>query len=212
MLLATTNAVSTLRAGAALGIVVVTLVASCSRERRSSGPARERGRVVDSGRLRPDTGARRHRMSPDGLRRIREDEAFVARVYDDGVGNQTIGYGHALQPGESFSAGIAEPKARDLLADDVSRIVNPALDRVTVPLTQNQIDALGSFIYNVGPGNFARFVLPSLNAGDLERVTAQMADFTRGTNQRTGERVALRGLQRRRADEIALFQAREGST
>jgi lysozyme len=197
MLGSISHAVSTtLRAVIAL-VVIVPFLASCNRERPSSEQRRPTGSP---------------RMSDDGLRRIREDEAFIGRVYDDGVGNQTIGYGHLVEPGESFADGLSEPKARELLADDVSRVVNPALDRVRVPLTQNQVDALGSFIYNVGPGNFARSVLPSLNNGNLERATAQMAEFTRGKNQRTGELVTLRGLQRRRGDEIALFRAPEGST
>ncbi len=152
------------------------------------------------------------RMSEEGLRRIRDDEAFISRVYDDGVGNQTVGYGHLLRPGESFPGGITDQRARELLATDVARIVNPALDRVTVPLTQNQVEALGSFIYNVGPGNFARSILPALNAGDFRRVMDQMADFVRGKNQRTGELVTLRGLQRRRNDEIALFGGAQGAS
>ena len=86
------------------------------------------------------------------------------------------------------------------------------MDRVTTPLTQNQVDALGSFIYNVGPGNFARSVLPALNAGDYEGATAEMAQYSKGRNQRTGELAALRGLVRRRREEIALFNAPEGST
>lgn len=149
-------------------------------------------------------------MSDEGLRRIRGDEAFIGRVYDDGVGNQTVGYGHMVRPGEAFPGGVTEQRGRELLAADVARIVNPAFDRIKVPLTQNQVDALGSFIFNVGPGNFTRSILPSINAGDFPRATEKMADFVRGKNQRTGELVTLRGLQRRRDDEIALFQGRGG--
>jgi hypothetical protein len=50
-------------------------------------------------------------------------------------------------------------------------------------------------------------VLPELNAGDLEGATTAMAGYTKGRNQRTGERMALRGLERRRREEIALFKA-----
>ena len=162
----------------------------------------------DTRRVRAgSTATEQRRVSAEGLRRIRAAEALIERVYDDGIGNLTIGYGHLVQPGESFARGVTEQRASDLLAEDVARVVNPALDRITVPLTQNQVDALGSFIYNVGPGNFARSVLPAVNAGDFERATAHMAKFTRGTNQRTGELVTLRGLERRRRDEIMLFQS-----
>ena len=152
-----------------------------------------------------------YRMSARGLERIRENEAFIPRVYDDGVGNKTIGYGHMLRGGESYAGGFTEAEARELFAKDVSRIVDPALDRITLPITQNQVDALGSFIYNVGPGNFERSVLPALNGGDHDAVTAEMAEYTKGRNQRTGERIALRGLVRRRSEEVALYKAPAGS-
>ena len=150
-------------------------------------------------------------MSPSGLERIREDEAFVPKVYDDGVGNKTIGYGHMLLPGESFVGGITEPQARELFEKDIARIVGPALARIRVELTQNQIDALGSFIYNVGPGNFLRSVLPELHQRDHRGVADAIAKFTKGRNQRTGERITLRGLLRRRREEIALYNAPPGN-
>jgi len=150
-------------------------------------------------------------MSARGLDRIRKSEAFVPTVYDDGVGNETIGYGHMLRAGESYGGPITEAQGRDLFAKDVSRIVDPALERITTPLTQNQIDALGSFIYNVGPGNFERSVLPVLNRGDHNVVTAAMAEYTKGRDHRTGERIALRGLAQRRSEEVALYEAPAGS-
>ena len=151
-----------------------------------------------------------YRMSARGLERIRENEAFIPRVYDDGVGNETIGYGHMLRAGESYAGTITDAEARELFAKDVSRIVDPALDHITMPLTQNQVDALGSFIYNVGPGNFERSVLSALNSGDHAGVTSAMAEYTKGRNQRTGERIALRGLVRRRNEEVALYKAPAG--
>ncbi len=148
-----------------------------------------------------------HRMSPQGLARIRRREAFVPRVYDDGVGNRTVGYGHMLRPGESFPGALTDAQAQELFARDVERIVNPVLDRIRIPLTQNQVDALGSFIFNVGPGNFSRSVLPNLNRGDHPGVIARIKQFIKGRNQRTGERITLRGLLRRREEEVALYQA-----
>jgi lysozyme len=127
------------------------------------------------------------------------------------VGNQTIGYGHMVAAGESFPSTMTEAQADSLFERDVSRIVNNALNQVHRPLTQNQVDALGSFIFNVGPGNFQRSVLPALNAGDHDRATAQMAEYSKGRNQRTGERTTLRGLVRRRVEEIALFRTPPGT-
>jgi hypothetical protein len=72
------------------------------------------------------------RMSDSGLARIRGTEAFRARAYDDGAGNPTIGYGHLIRPGENFSGGITQAQADALFKQDVERVVNPALDRITI--------------------------------------------------------------------------------
>lgn len=149
-------------------------------------------------------------MSPQGLERIRAHEAYVAKVYDDGVGNQTVGYGHMLHSGESFPGGLTVEQAQELFAKDVERIVSPVLDRIKVQLTQNQVDAIGSFVYNVGPGNFVRSILPNLNLGNHQGVIASMFRYVTGRNQRTGERITLRGLLKRRQEEIALYKQGSG--
>ena len=151
--------------------------------------------------------SRRVRMSERGLELIRRHEAFRPFSYDDGAGNLTIGYGHLIRPDELFPDSLTEADAERLFAEDVRRVVDPALDRIEVELTQNQIDALGSFIYNVGEPAFNRDVLPALNAGDFAAATAEMSKYVRGRNQRTGEKIALRGLERRRQGEIELFNS-----
>jgi lysozyme len=153
---------------------------------------------------------RPYRMSTQGLERIRRREAYVAKVYDDGVGNRTVGYGHMLRPGESFPGGLTEAQAQELFAQDVERIVSPVLDRIRIQLTQNQVDAIGSFVFNVGPGNFSRSILPNLNLGNHQGVIASMFKYITGRNQRTGERVTLRGLLKRRQEEIALYKQGSG--
>lgn len=192
-------------------VLLVLVAASCERDSSSSegqnAPSATGAKSPAALAARPGE----YRMSSRGLERIREHEAFVSKTYDDGVGNKTIGYGHMLRPGESLADEISEAQARELFAKDVARIVNPALGRINARLTQNQIDALGSFIYNVGPGNFTRSVLPELNAGDHKAVIAAMREYVKGRNQRTGERVALRGLIRRRGEEVALYSAPAGS-
>jgi len=145
-------------------------------------------------------------MSEAGLARIREHEAFMARRYDDGAGNATIGYGHLVRDGEDFSRGITEAEAITLFEKDVERVVNGALDRIKVDLTQNQIDAIGSFIFNVGSGAFAKGLLPHINARRHERAMARILKYVTGRDVRTGERHVLRGLLKRRRDEVALYK------
>jgi lysozyme len=146
------------------------------------------------------------RMSDSGLARIRQSEAFIARVYDDGAGNLTIGYGHLIRPGEHFSGTMTQAQADTLFRQDVARVVNPALDRITIDLTQNQIDALGSFIFNVGTGGFLKNILSYLNSGNLEDATSHMLQFITGRDLRSGRRKVLRGLLTRRQFEVALFK------
>lgn len=145
------------------------------------------------------------RMSDSGLARIRAREAFVPRPYNDGAGNMTIGYGHLIRKGESYSGGITQAQADTLFRQDVERVVNPALDRITINLTQNQIDALGSFIFNVGTGGFIKSILPHLNAGEKQGVTSRMLQFVTGRDANTGRHQLLRGLLTRRQFEVALF-------
>lgn len=146
------------------------------------------------------------RMSDSGLARIRGSEAFRPRVYDDGAGNPTIGYGHLIRPGENFAGGITQAQAEALFRQDVERVVNPALDRITIALNQNQVDALGSFIFNVGTGGFLKNLLSHVNAGEIEGVTNRMLQYITGRDVRTGRRQVLRGLLTRRQFEVALFK------
>ena len=147
------------------------------------------------------------RMSDAGLANIRKHEAFMPRPYDDGAGNLTIGYGHLIRKGENYSAGITEAQADTLFRRDVERVVNPALDRITINLKQNQVDALGSFIFNVGTGGFLKNLLPHVNAGDVERTTSRMLTFVTGRDVRSGRRRVLRGLLTRRRFEVALYKS-----
>jgi len=152
------------------------------------------------------TGTAPKRMSDTGLAQIRQHEAFMAKPYDDGAGNLTIGYGHLIVAGENYSAGITEVQAESLFKQDVGRVVNPALDRITIDLTQNQVDALGSFIFNVGSGAFAKSILPHVNAGRHELTTGRMLQFITGRDIRSGRRRVLRGLLKRRRFEVALYK------
>jgi GH24 family phage-related lysozyme (muramidase) len=191
---------------------VTTLVAALAcNEKSQSRPSSDSARGVDTSARGVDTPARpaqpaRKRMSEAGLARIREHEAFVPKKYDDGAGNATIGYGHLVLHGEDFSGGITEAEAIRLFEKDVERVVNGSLDKIEVELTQNQIDAIGSFIFNVGPGAFEKGPLPHINARRHERATSRILKYVTGRDVRTGERRVLRGLLKRRRDEVALYK------
>lgn len=80
-------------------------------------------------------------------------------------------------------------------------IYEDAVERlVTVPLNQNQFDALVSFVYNCGPEALrTSTLLKVLNKGEYEAVPAQMARYIKAGGK------TYPGLIRRRRAEGALF-------
>ena len=131
---------------------------------------------------------------------IAEFEGFESTVAPDPVGIPTVGFGHKVLSGESFSDPLTREQGLALLRADVNRVVLPGLNSVSVDLTQNQVDALSSFIFNVGPGAFGRStLLQELNAGNFNAVPNQIRRFTFSGGRR------LPGLVRRREAEAQLF-------
>jgi GH24 family phage-related lysozyme (muramidase) len=68
-----------------------------------------------------------------------------------------------------------------------------------VPLSQNQVNALGDFIFNAGGGTFERTVLPYLNAGHYDVVPDILG--------RVGNPRNLPGITARRVYEAQMFMA-----
>lgn len=138
-----------------------------------------------------------------GLAHIKGWEGFRSTVYLDQAGKRTIGYGHLIKPGESFGT-ISEAEASRLLARDVSWAETAVNQAVKVPLSQNQFDALVSFVFNVGVGNFSTStLLKRLNAGDY--LSAQQ-NFTRWIYVSPGGvKQVSAGLANRRLAEAQLF-------
>lgn len=112
------------------------------------------------------------------LQLIKRFEGFSAVPYRDANGF-SIGYGHFIVPGESFTT-LTEPEAYDLLRFDVRRFSDAVKTAVTVPLTQSQFDALVSLAYNIGASAFSGSTLVRLlNAGDYAGAAAQFARWNK---------------------------------
>lgn len=136
-----------------------------------------------------------------GLDLIKDFEGLKLRAYLCPAKVWTIGYGST---GPHVTAGkvITEAEAEELLKDDLDRFEKAVTRLVTVPLRQNQYDALVSFAFNVGIGALERSTL-------LKRVNARLFDLAFGEFakwNRAGGKV-LAGLTRRRAAEAALFRS-----
>jgi lysozyme len=154
------------------------------------------------------------RVGQKGLDLIKEFEGFRDKVYSDLAGYPTIGYGHRLtasdQFNDRFSPGITEIEAEELLRADAKTAENAVNKMVVegcpVQLTQNQFDALVCWTYNLGAGSLAgSTMLQRLREGALETVPDEMVRWCKATDQKTGERVIVAGLQRRRAAEAELW-------
>lgn len=154
-------------------------------------------------------GALGPRMSAAGLAELKRLEAFRADPYRDEGGNLTIGYGHKIVLGESFSS-VSESVAAALLAADVADAERVLQKYVTAPLTQGQHDALVSFLFNVDSddnGSFRDSTLRrELNAGNYDAARAELARWVFVTKP-GGEKIVSAGLKNRRAAEAALFVA-----
>ena len=142
------------------------------------------------------------KISENGVALIKQFEGLELEAYQDIAGIWTIGYGHIETAREGMR--ISEREAEALLRRDL-KPRESAVDRLaSVPLNQNEFDALVSFVYNVGIEGFRRSTARKrLNRGD--RLGA--ADALTWWNKATvgGVLREVTGLTRRRAAERALF-------
>lgn len=142
-------------------------------------------------------------ISDRGLELIKLSEGYSDKAYSDPIGIPTIGYGTIRVNGRPVTLGMTctKEEASCWLKEHVESIAQRALDSlVRVPLTQNQADALLSFIYNVGAGNFEKStLLKFLNEGKYEQAADQLLRWNRAGGK------VLPGLTARRLEERALF-------
>ena len=142
------------------------------------------------------------KISENGVALIKQFEGLELEAYQDIAGIWTIGYGHIETAREGMR--ISEREAEALLRRDL-KPRESAVDRLaSVPLNQNEFDALVSFVYNVGIEGFRRSTARKrLNRGD--RLGA--ADALTWWNKATvgGVLREVTGLTRRRAAERARF-------
>lgn len=89
-------------------------------------------------------------LSAAGERFLKSLEALRLQVYVDACGKLTIGWGHRVQPGEPQKI-ITEGQAQAFFIQDTRRILDE-LWRDCRGFSQNQVDALVAFIYNIGLG------------------------------------------------------------
>jgi len=144
----------------------------------------------------------RHQVSRNAVTLIKRFEGYRGSAAQLANGRWTIGYGHTLTAREGATVSLQDAEA--LLLYDLIPVAHAINEHTYTPLTQNQFDALASFVFNIGAENFQRSaVLRRINEGALIQAACSMemwrkADFG-------GERIVIDALVRRRSAEKNLF-------
>ena len=163
------------------------------------------------------------KMSDDGINMLKKLEGSVTKddkhvIYDDKTGKPvdtkktlpsgaTIGYGHLIKQGENFRNGISEAKATELLRADIAIAERAVRDNITVPLSQNQYDALVSLAYNIGAKNFATStVVKYINNPNFHNSVYPNLESAWKAWNKSGGRI-MTGLSNRRNQEWDIFNS-----
>ncbi|ECH2931171.1 lysozyme [Salmonella enterica] len=141
-------------------------------------------------------------ISARGLAALKHEEGCKLTAYTDSRGVWTIGTGHTGKvDGVAVHKGmtITQDTADRLLRDDLSWVEHCITERVTVPLNQNQYDALCSLIFNIGANAFTGSgVRRYLNAGNYTAAADAFLEWSRAGSNPTI-------LAPRRGRERAMF-------
>lgn len=140
------------------------------------------------------------KMKTENCEIIKHFEGLRLEAYKCPAGVLTIGYGHTSEVFEGMT--ISEERAEQLLIMDIADAETAVNTLVTVELNQNQFDALVSFVFNLGSGNFSSStLLKVLNKGNYLECANQFRKWNRADGK------VLEGLKKRRAAESLLFMS-----
>jgi len=147
-------------------------------------------------------------ISDNGIKLLKEYEAFSAEPYNDDAGNATIGYGDLMHSGpvteEEESIRITIQEAEERLQKKIKSFSRAINNSVKVLLNQNQFDALVLWVYNCGVGAMLESSwLKELNVGGYTLVPTLMKRWDRV--YKGDQLVICKGLVARRDKEAQLF-------
>lgn len=136
--------------------------------------------------------------SNNGINLIKRFEGLRLEAYRDSVSIPTIGYGHTH--GVKMGDVITGAQADAFLREDLQVAELTINTNVKVKLTQGQFDALASFVFNLGLGNFVKStLLKKLNTGDYAGAADEFGKWVNAGGKK------LPGLVKRRAAEREVF-------
>lgn len=145
------------------------------------------------------------KASPACIALVKQFEGFRAHPYKCPAGVWTIGYGSTRYEGgtpvKQSDPAITEVRAGEMLLATLATEYEAAVNRyVTVPLQQNEYDALVSFCYNAGAQALrTSTLLRRVNEGKRELAAEEFGRWVYANGRR------LMGLVARREAERRLF-------
>jgi len=143
--------------------------------------------------------------SEGAVRLVKMFEGCRLRAYQDQGSVWTIGWGHT---GPDVVRGMTctIAQANNWLEEDLAKVDAGLRRLVTIPLNQNQYDAVADFVFNLGLGALEHStLLRDLNDGDFVTAALQFPlwDHVGG--------VVVPGLLNRRKAEMRLFNTAEAA-
>ena len=130
---------------------------------------------------------------------IRKSEGLRLQAYNDSGGTLTIGYGHT-GPDVSVKKKITMDEAEQLLHNDVTHAADSVLQLTGGNVSQGQLDALTSFVFNLGSRALQTSSLLRFHkAGNDARAAVEFGRWV------YVGRVVQPGLVKRRAAEAHLY-------
>ena len=147
----------------------------------------------------------KYSLSEKGMGLLEQFEGLRLEAYLDSAGIYTIGYGTIKYPdGNKVKKGdkTTKAQAKGYKLHDLKEFETTVNTSVTVPLSQNQYDALVSLSYNIGSGAFKNStLLKKLNSGDYKGAAEQFLVWINSGGRK------VKGLENRRKSEMKLFNS-----
>ena len=141
-------------------------------------------------------------ISQKGIDLIKKFEGCKLYSYRDSVGVATIGYGHTKNV--KIGMSITQAQADLFLKEDIL-LFEKSINALSINFTQGEFDALCSWCFNLGVGNFKSSTMYKYiiaRKSDLE-ITDQMVKWHNAGGK------PLLGLKKRRCAEANMFLGRE---
>lgn len=146
--------------------------------------------------------AKQCQVNEQGVQLVKHYEGFFPKAYlDGGSGRWAVGYG---SQGAHLKIGPntvwTEEKADRVLRKELNDVAQILCNEITAPVTENQLSALASIAYNVGPYAIIKSSLfAALNNLEIKEASKRFMRWTKSGG------VVLRGLKFRRKLEQTLF-------